>query len=88
ENESKLIFPYVEADPLNPSPHASDSEPEDVIEVEDTVEPEDEIVPASVYDVGESSTASFHREESDGLLPGFIRREINSLFGRIASLSR
>ncbi|GKD96831.1 phosphoinositide phosphatase SAC1 [Tanacetum coccineum] len=38
---------------------ASDSEPEDVIEVEDTIESEDETVPASVHEVGESSTAPF-----------------------------
>ncbi|GJS89026.1 putative reverse transcriptase domain-containing protein [Tanacetum coccineum] len=50
KNELELIFPYEEADPLNLSPHASDSEPEDVIEVEDTVEPEDETVPASVHE--------------------------------------
>ncbi|GJS68397.1 retrovirus-related pol polyprotein from transposon TNT 1-94, partial [Tanacetum coccineum] len=88
ENEPELIFPYVEVDPLNPPPPASDSEPEDVIVVEDMVEPEDETVPTSVYEVGESSTASFHREDSDGLLPGFMRRDINSLFGRMTSLSR
>ncbi|GJZ55117.1 putative reverse transcriptase domain-containing protein [Tanacetum coccineum] len=62
ENEPELTFPYEEADPLNPLPPASDSEPEDVIEVEDT--------------------------DSDGMLPGLMRRDINSLFGRIASLSR
>ncbi|GJY38351.1 hypothetical protein Tco_0424715 [Tanacetum coccineum] len=49
---------------------------------------EDETVPASIYEVGESSTAPFLREDSDGLLPGLIRRDINSLFGRMASLSR
>ncbi|GJX10130.1 hypothetical protein Tco_0199989 [Tanacetum coccineum] len=88
ENEPELIFPYEEADPLNPPLPASDSEPEDVIEVEDTVEPEDETVPVSVYEVGESSIAPFLRENSDGLLPGFMRRDINSLFGRMTSLSR
>ncbi|GJZ77364.1 putative reverse transcriptase domain-containing protein [Tanacetum coccineum] len=51
ENELELTFPYEEADPLNPPPPASDSEPEDVIEVEDTVEPEDKTIPASVYEV-------------------------------------
>ncbi|GJY88264.1 hypothetical protein Tco_0502892 [Tanacetum coccineum] len=66
ENELKLTFPYEEADPLNPPPPTSDSEPEDVIE---------------------SSTASFYKEDNDGLLPGLMRRDINSLFGRIASLS-
>ncbi|GJZ21131.1 hypothetical protein Tco_0558170 [Tanacetum coccineum] len=80
ENEPELTFPYEETNPLNPPPPAFDLEPEDVIEVEDTVEPEDETVPASVHEVGESSTTSFHREDSDGLFPGFMRRDINSLF--------
>ncbi|GJS13550.1 putative reverse transcriptase domain-containing protein [Tanacetum coccineum] len=88
ENEPELTFPYEEANPLNPPPPASDSVPEDVIEVEDTVEPEDEIVPASVHEVGESSTAPFLREDSDGLFPSLMRRHINSLFSRITSISR
>ncbi|GJV43413.1 hypothetical protein Tco_1427949 [Tanacetum coccineum] len=38
------------------------SEPEDVVEIEDMVESEDETVPASVHEVGKSSTAiSFER---------------------------
>ncbi|GKE77240.1 hypothetical protein Tco_1543360 [Tanacetum coccineum] len=78
----------IKVNPLNPSPPASDSESEDVIEVEDTIESEDETIPASVHEVGESSTASFLREDNDGLLPGLMRRDINSLFGRMASLSR
>ncbi|GKD64796.1 hypothetical protein Tco_1306904 [Tanacetum coccineum] len=88
ENEPELTFLYEEVDPLNPPLPASDSEPEDVIEVEDTVNLEDETVPASVHEVGESSTATFLREDSDGLLPGLMRRDINSLFGRMTSLSR
>ncbi|GJS31485.1 hypothetical protein Tco_0492105 [Tanacetum coccineum] len=88
ENEPELTYPYEEVDPLNPPPPASESEPEDVIEVEDMVELEDETVLASVHEVGESSTAPFLREDSDGLLPGLTRRDINSLFGRMASLSR
>ncbi|GKC39957.1 hypothetical protein Tco_1052341 [Tanacetum coccineum] len=88
DNELELTFPYEEADPLNPPPPASDSESEDVIKVEDTVEPEDKTVPASVYEVGESPNATFLREDGDRLLHGFMRRDINSLFGRIASLSR
>ncbi|GJT97968.1 hypothetical protein Tco_1093486 [Tanacetum coccineum] len=63
ENEPELTYPYEEVDPLNPLPPASDSEPEDVIDIKDMVEPEDETVPASVSD-------------------------INSLFGRMTSLSR
>nr|GEX23781.1 hypothetical protein [Tanacetum cinerariifolium] len=65
-----------------------ESEPEDAIEVEKPIEHEDETVPASVHEVGESSTAHFLREDSDGLFPGLIRRDINFLFGRMASLSR
>ncbi|GJU91986.1 hypothetical protein Tco_1304409 [Tanacetum coccineum] len=88
ENEPELTYPYEEVDPLNPPPPASESEPEDAIEVENPIEHEDETVPASVHEVGESSTAPFLREDSDGLLPGLMRRDINSLFGRMASLSR
>ncbi|GKE16106.1 putative reverse transcriptase domain-containing protein [Tanacetum coccineum] len=88
ENEPELTNPYEEVDPLNPPPPASESEPEDVTEVENTIEHEDETVPASVHEVGKSSTAPFLREDSDGLLPGLMRRDINSLFGRMAYLSR
>ncbi|GKA09516.1 hypothetical protein Tco_0688847 [Tanacetum coccineum] len=88
ENEPELTFPYEEADPFNLPPPTSDSEPEDVIEVENTVEPEDDTFPASVHEIGESSTATFLREDGDRLLPGFMRRDIDSLFGRISSLSR
>nr|GEX95185.1 hypothetical protein [Tanacetum cinerariifolium] len=88
ENEPELTYPYEEVDPLNPPSPASESEPEDVIEVENTIKHEDETVPASVYDVGESSTVATPRKDSDSLLPGFMRWDIDSLFGRIASISR
>nr|GEX84913.1 putative reverse transcriptase domain-containing protein [Tanacetum cinerariifolium] len=45
-----LTYPYEKVDPFNPSPQASESEPEDVIKVEDMVESEDETVPASVHE--------------------------------------
>ncbi|GJT74870.1 hypothetical protein Tco_1041595 [Tanacetum coccineum] len=83
-----LTYPYEEVDPLNPPPPASESELEDVIEDEDMVESKDETVLASVHEVGELSTAPFLREDGDGLLPGLMRRDINSLFGRMTSLSR
>ncbi|GJU69443.1 hypothetical protein Tco_1255702 [Tanacetum coccineum] len=51
ENETELTYPYEEVDPLNPLPPASESEPEDVIEVENPIEHEDETVPASVDEV-------------------------------------
>ncbi|GJX84786.1 hypothetical protein Tco_0335560 [Tanacetum coccineum] len=69
ENEPELTYPYEEVDPLNPLPPASESKPDDEIEVEDAVKLEDETVPASVHEVGESSTAPFLRKDNDGLLP-------------------
>ncbi|GKF45646.1 hypothetical protein Tco_0135448 [Tanacetum coccineum] len=56
--------------------------------IENPIEHEDETIPASIHEVGESSTAPFLREDSDGLLPSLMRRNINSLFGRMDSLSR
>ncbi|GKE78073.1 hypothetical protein Tco_1544193, partial [Tanacetum coccineum] len=52
ENELGLTYPYEEVDPLNPLPPASESEPDDEIEVENPIEHEDETVPVSVYEVG------------------------------------
>ncbi|GJU36710.1 hypothetical protein Tco_1185064 [Tanacetum coccineum] len=80
KNEPELTYPYEEVDPLNPPPPASESEPDDEIEVENPIEHEDETVPVSVYEVGESSTAAIPREDGDRLLPGFMRRDIDSLF--------
>nr|GEW05600.1 hypothetical protein [Tanacetum cinerariifolium] len=87
-NEQELTYPYEELDPLNPSPPASESKPEDAIKVENPTEHEDETVLANVHEVGESSTSPFLHEDSDGLLPGLMRRDINSLFCQMASLSR
>ncbi|GJS78222.1 hypothetical protein Tco_0728103 [Tanacetum coccineum] len=88
ENEPELTYPYEEVDPLNPPPPTFESEPKDAIEVENPIEHEDETVPASVHEVGESSTAHFLYEDSEGLLTGLMRRDIDSLFGQMASLSR
>nr|GEX78921.1 hypothetical protein [Tanacetum cinerariifolium] len=88
ENELELTYPYEEVDPLNHPLPAFESETDDEIEVENPIKHEDETVPASVYEVAESSASSFLREDSDSLLPGLIRRDINSLFGRMASISR
>ncbi|GKA70544.1 hypothetical protein Tco_0776683 [Tanacetum coccineum] len=81
-NEPELTYPYEEVDPLNPPPPAFASEPKDVTEAKNLIEHEDETVPASVHEVGESSTTPFLLEDSDGLLPGLMRRDINSLFGK------
>ncbi|GJV09424.1 hypothetical protein Tco_1347080 [Tanacetum coccineum] len=81
ENEPELTYPYEEVDPLNPPSPASESEPDDEIKVENPIEHEDETVPVSVYEVGESSTAAIPREDGDRLLPGFMRRDIDYLFG-------
>nr|GEZ20177.1 hypothetical protein [Tanacetum cinerariifolium] len=88
ENKPELTYPYKKMDPLNPSPPASESQPEDAIEVENPIEHKDETVPASVHEVGESSTAPILRKDSDGILLGLLRRDITSLFGRMASLLR
>ncbi|GJW48287.1 putative reverse transcriptase domain-containing protein, partial [Tanacetum coccineum] len=88
ENEPELTYPYEEVDPLNPPPPAFESEPDDEIEVENPIEHEDETVPVSVYEVGESSTAAIPREDDDRLLPGFIRQDIDSLFGRMVNFLR
>ncbi|GKE90749.1 hypothetical protein Tco_1571844, partial [Tanacetum coccineum] len=82
ENKPELTYLYEEMDPLNPPSPASDSEPEDVIEVEDMIKSEDETILASVHKVGESSTDPFLREDRDGLFSGLMRRDINSLFVR------
>nr|GEZ40341.1 hypothetical protein [Tanacetum cinerariifolium] len=66
-------------------------EEEEPKEEEDDMEvdiEEDENEPEFVHEVSESSTAPFLREDSDGLLHGLMRRDINSLFGRMAFLSR
>ncbi|GKC65954.1 hypothetical protein Tco_1098552, partial [Tanacetum coccineum] len=44
-------YTYEEVDPLNPPPPASDSEPDDAIEVENPIKNEDETVPISVYEL-------------------------------------
>ncbi|GKE26643.1 hypothetical protein Tco_1442027, partial [Tanacetum coccineum] len=55
---------------------------------EDAVELEIKAVPVSGYEVGESSTVAIPREDGDSLLPGFMRRDIDSLFGRMVNFSR
>ncbi|GJV07413.1 putative reverse transcriptase domain-containing protein [Tanacetum coccineum] len=72
ENEPELTYPYEEVDPLNPPSPASESEPDDEIEVENTI-----------VQRGMRTVPAY-----DGLLPGLMRRDINSLFGQMASLSR
>ncbi|GKD54429.1 hypothetical protein Tco_1287816, partial [Tanacetum coccineum] len=52
------------------------------------IEHEDETIPVSVYKVGESSTAAISQEDGDSLLPGFMRRDIDSLFARMVNFSR
>nr|GEW93299.1 putative reverse transcriptase domain-containing protein [Tanacetum cinerariifolium] len=51
ENEPEMTYPYKEVDPLNPPPSASESKPDDEIEVENPIEHEDETVPASVHEM-------------------------------------
>ncbi|GKE25569.1 hypothetical protein Tco_1440953 [Tanacetum coccineum] len=88
ENEPELTYPYEETDSLNPSPPASESELDNEIKIENPIEHEDETIPVSVYAVGESSTAAIPREDIDRLLLGFMRWDIDSLFGRMVNFSR
>nr|GEX63730.1 putative ribonuclease H-like domain-containing protein [Tanacetum cinerariifolium] len=55
ENKPELTYPHKEVDPLNPSPPAFESEPNDEIKVENPIKHEDETVPASVHEVVRSS---------------------------------
>ncbi|GJW51184.1 hypothetical protein Tco_0092535 [Tanacetum coccineum] len=87
--EPKIIMVnIIPPDHVDDVPVVEPNQHDEFYVVEDAVESEDETVPASIYELGESSTAPFLREDSDGLLPGLMRRDINSLFGRMASLLR
>nr|GEX70729.1 hypothetical protein [Tanacetum cinerariifolium] len=88
QNESKLTYPYKVVDPLNPTPPAFESEPDDKIKVENPIEHKDETVPASVHKVGGFFDAPFLQEDSDSLLHGLMRSDINSLFGQMAFILR
>ncbi|GKD61042.1 putative reverse transcriptase domain-containing protein, partial [Tanacetum coccineum] len=79
---------YEEMDPLNLPPPASESEPDNKIEVKNPIEHEDETIPVSIYEVGESSTVAIPQEDGDRLLSGFMRRDIDSLVGRMVNFSR
>nr|GEU55430.1 putative reverse transcriptase domain-containing protein [Tanacetum cinerariifolium] len=61
ENEPELTYPYKEVDPPNLSSLASESEPEDVIEVQDMVKCEDETVPASIHESAPLTQAAIQR---------------------------
>ncbi|GJU77109.1 hypothetical protein Tco_1274179 [Tanacetum coccineum] len=84
ENEPELTYPYEEVDPLNPPPSASELELKDATEVENPIEHENKTVPASIHEVGKSSTAPFLREDSDGLLPGTAAME--KLFEKLGNV--
>ncbi|GJW89221.1 putative reverse transcriptase domain-containing protein [Tanacetum coccineum] len=86
ENKPELTYTYEEVDPHNPPPHAFESEPDN--EIDNPIKHEDETVPVSVYEVGESFTAAIPREDGDRLLPGFLRRDTDSFFGRVVNFSR
>ncbi|GJR91197.1 hypothetical protein Tco_0215208 [Tanacetum coccineum] len=91
-NEPELIFPYEEADPLNPPPPGSDSKPE--VEIVPARGPTFQLPPhisrfsGSVYIQGEPSSAAYVDDDGDSLMPGCMRRDINSLFEQVQSLSK
>ncbi|GKE77600.1 hypothetical protein Tco_1543720, partial [Tanacetum coccineum] len=76
ENELELTYPYEETDSLNPPQPISKSKSDEEIEVENPIEPEYETIPASVYEIGESSIAAISRENGDSLLYRFMRWDI------------
>nr|GEU78452.1 reverse transcriptase domain-containing protein [Tanacetum cinerariifolium] len=89
EEEFEKKEPQAEEDDMEVDFEKDDNESELTYPYEeDTVKSEDETAPASVHEVGESSTAPFLRKDSDGLFPGLMKRDISSLFGMMASLSR
>nr|GEU38498.1 hypothetical protein [Tanacetum cinerariifolium] len=55
ENKPELTYLYEEMYPLNPSPPASESEPEDANEVKNPIEHEDETIPASIHEIASLS---------------------------------
>nr|GEV30357.1 hypothetical protein [Tanacetum cinerariifolium] len=75
KNDPELIFPYVEADPLNPPPTTSDSESEDVVEGEDTVDLEDKTVLNSVHETGKA------KDKYYGKLIADLRNEVRCSMG-------
>ncbi|GJU39310.1 putative ribonuclease H-like domain-containing protein [Tanacetum coccineum] len=93
--------PFVEPNqhddaPVVPEPglenEDEDLEEDEFEEEEDPQEDEDDMEIDIKEDenepVGESSTAAIPREDGDRLLPGFMRRDIDSLFGRMVNFSR
>nr|GEU76992.1 hypothetical protein [Tanacetum cinerariifolium] len=97
ENEPELTYPYEGVDPLNALPPASESEPEDVIGVEDTVEYKDKTVPAShsrmdliPVNLDRPLDREKHRlpQRVGNRYPQMELADIDSLFGRMTSLSR
>nr|GEV65877.1 putative reverse transcriptase domain-containing protein [Tanacetum cinerariifolium] len=51
--------------------------------VENTIEHEDEIVPASVHEIGESSTAPFLQEDSDCRFPGLKGKAKDEYYSKV-----
>ncbi|GJU05571.1 putative reverse transcriptase domain-containing protein [Tanacetum coccineum] len=90
--EAEVISPYEDVDPLNPPPPGSDSKSKD--EVIPTSGLTFQLPPpirkfsGSIYVRGESSFPAYVDDDGDSLTPGYMRRDINSLFGRVQSLSR
>nr|GEU71926.1 hypothetical protein [Tanacetum cinerariifolium] len=74
ENELELTFFYEEGDPFNPSPPASESEPEDVIRVKDIVESEDKTVPTSVHEVDLGNEVCSSVEERTAAMESPVRK--------------
>ncbi|GKD60041.1 hypothetical protein Tco_1297550 [Tanacetum coccineum] len=78
--------PIIEDEDKDPEEDEFEEE-EDDMEV-DNEEDENEPELTYPYEEVKSSTAAIPRENGDSLLPGFMRRDIDSLFGRMVNFSR
>ncbi|GJX46735.1 hypothetical protein Tco_0271925 [Tanacetum coccineum] len=77
--------PQEEEDDMEVEIEEDENEPELTYPYEE-VDPLNPPPPAS--ELEPEDVIVFYPKDSDGLLPGLMRRDINSLFGRMASLSR
>ncbi|GJR33844.1 putative reverse transcriptase domain-containing protein [Tanacetum coccineum] len=86
----KPVLENEDEDPKEDEFEEEEDPQEDGDDIEINIE-EDENESELTYpyeEVGESSTATIPREDGDRLLPGFMRRDIDSLFGQMVNFLR
>nr|GFA93042.1 hypothetical protein [Tanacetum cinerariifolium] len=95
-DEAEVISPYkIMGSPKTPPPNPDTSfDSKSKATTAPTSGPTFQLPPpirrfsGSVYVRGDSSSASYVDGDNDSLTPSYMRRDINSLFGRVRSLSR